>query len=494
MQNYESVEKLIAALDLIHPSVFKENLRAVAAGIEGSGLGAGNYNLFRSRCENIGDIFAEDVQEAWTHRHDSGLPSLSDLFKMSSGLELEERTPGILDTRQQIGAEIVDGLIGKSSEGQLPMPESASEYVGKKTPALKPELIQGIVRKGKKVAIVGARKSMKSMEAIYIAVCLATGREWRGHKCEKSKVLVINVEIDREEWLNRLNTMLEHLRTDESEIAGQLDVVHLSGVACNGHRPYLEDVYNAIKEQYDGKKYDIILFDPLYKLFDGDENSAADVNKNTFYFDTIRKETGATVLFVHHTGKGGDANKDVFEMLRGSSAFGDDADAVIGISQLYIPRNGDVWTQLENAGIKDPERGAFIMRFGLRSFEDPAPIRLIRHWPVLFEDVGGMLDDRRMKGDPQGKANETKQEKKAERDSQKQKAMDIAISNCHKAGIPPKKDTLYETFLPEACEAVGLDYPAKRTWKGWMRDETGRPAPTSYRTDPKTQVVFDTAG
>ena len=48
-------------------------------------------------------------------------------------------------------------------------------------------------------------------------------------------------------------------------------------------------------------------FDPLYKLADGDENSARDMKPVLAAFDQIAAMTGAAVAYSHHDAKGSPA-------------------------------------------------------------------------------------------------------------------------------------------------------------------------------------------
>ena len=70
---------------------------------------------------------------------------------------------------------------------------------------------------------------------------------------------------------------------------------------------------------------DLIVLDTLARCFlGGDENSSRDMGRFVEACDLIRKETGATVLVIHHTGKDGDIE-------RGSSALRGGADAMLRI-------------------------------------------------------------------------------------------------------------------------------------------------------------------
>lgn len=64
------------------------------------------------------------------------------------------------------------------------------------------------------------------------------------------------------------------------------------------------------------KKYDIVFMDPLVSFFSGDENSNADAKKFMVHFINFCKREKVTLIFLHHTDKGGYKS-------RGAGAFSD---------------------------------------------------------------------------------------------------------------------------------------------------------------------------
>ncbi|MBX9265093.1 helicase RepA family protein, partial [Klebsiella pneumoniae] len=80
-----------------------------------------------------------------------------------------------------------------------------------------------------------------------------------------------------------------------------------------------------------GKPVQLIVIDTLARCFGGnDENDAKDMGAFIEGCDTIKRETGATVLVVHHSGK------DDTKGARGSSAFRAALDA-----EFNVRREGD---------------------------------------------------------------------------------------------------------------------------------------------------------
>lgn len=105
-----------------------------------------------------------------------------------------------------------------------------------------------------------------------------------------------------------------------------------------------------------GEKVELIIFDTLARCFGGsDENDARDMGAFIEGCDVIKRETGATVLVVHHSGK------DEAKGARGSSAFRAALDA-----EFNIKREGEakalVLTCTKMKDSEEHERHAYDLR------------------------------------------------------------------------------------------------------------------------------------
>ena len=78
---------------------------------------------------------------------------------------------------------------------------------------------------------------------------------------------------------------------------------------------------------------EFILIDPLYKLVDGDENSAHDMKPILRAFDEIAEHTGAAVAYVHHDPKGRPGDRDIRDRGAGSGVLARDYDACITLTR-----------------------------------------------------------------------------------------------------------------------------------------------------------------
>ena len=71
---------------------------------------------------------------------------------------------------------------------------------------------------------------------------------------------------------------------------------------------------------------ELVVIDPLYKLVNGDENSAQDMKA---YFDRVMRETGAALLYVHHDAKGSAGDRNIRDRGAGSGVLARDYDAAL---------------------------------------------------------------------------------------------------------------------------------------------------------------------
>lgn len=85
-------------------------------------------------------------------------------------------------------------------------------------------------------------------------------------------------------------------------------------------------------------KPEILVLDPLRKLWSGDENSPSEAVRVTGFLDRIIDEVGSTVIVVHHAAMGDDDDKRSFKKPRGTSAWHDWADTSVRFQSVGRPR------------------------------------------------------------------------------------------------------------------------------------------------------------
>lgn len=245
------------------------------------------------------------------------------------------------------------------------LPEIVNFSELKELPPLAPELIEGVLRKGHKMLIAGPSKAGKSFLLIELALSIASGSEWLEHKCNKGKVLYINLEVDGASFYRRV---ADTARAMDIKVPSGLDIWNL-----RGENTFIEKLTPILLRRAKDKGYDAIIFDPLYKINKADENSASEMGEFFNYLDHVCKKLGVSVICCHHHSKGGQAQKSSIDRASGSGVFARDPDALMDMIRID-PRDAD----------KSLEKGETAWRISstLREFESPEDIDVIFSHPV----------------------------------------------------------------------------------------------------------------
>lgn len=240
------------------------------------------------------------------------------------------------DLQSQIEQALNEPLPNQS-EDSFPVPFTLDTVI-KNPPALAPALIDGVLRQGHKMVLSGPSKAGKSFTLMELCIAIAEGRKWFGNKCEKGKVLYINMEIDRRSCINRFKKICEALNQKVYTIENPGNIAIWS---LRGHAVPLTQLADKIIETAQNK-YVAIVIDPLYKVIEGDENSNSDVSRMVGNFDRITEATGASVIYAHHFAKGAGGDKDIIDRAAGAGTFARDPDAIVTMTQIdQIGQNGE---------------------------------------------------------------------------------------------------------------------------------------------------------
>ena len=230
-------------------------------------------------------------------------------------------------------------LFAKES-GNLVLPEAKfrSDFTTEEE-KLSPELIKGLFRANQKMMLSGASKSGKSFMLIELALCLASGRPWIGYPCKECKVLYVNLEIAGSSFLKRVDDVSKAIGLNQNEWNLNLKILNMRGVHTT-----LADMRGALigmclsEEAETGIPFSAIILDPIYKISNGEENSAKDVGAFCAQLDVICRETNSAVIFSHHHSKGDQGGKSAQDRASGSGVFARDADTMIDMIELEIDK------------------------------------------------------------------------------------------------------------------------------------------------------------
>ena len=243
------------------------------------------------------------------------------------------------------------------------------------------ELIEGILRRKRKMLLSGPSKSAKSCMLLELAVSLSEGIPWFGFPCKKSNVLYINLELEGTTAWSRLEMIYKKFDIDTSKIDDSLQLWNMRGYS-NTIQALADPIVYACNDQ----KIAAVIIDPIYKVLNGDENNAGEIGKVCNTLDWIAREGNCAVIFSHHHSKGAKGNRQVLDRSSGSGVFGRDPDAILDLIQL----EPSVAT-LKRMGGK--MMTAWRMESVLREFQSIDPINCWFQFPIHIPDEEGLLDD-----------------------------------------------------------------------------------------------------
>lgn len=197
-------------------------------------------------------------------------------------------------------------------------------------PPLADCLIEGVLRKGHKMLLVGPSKSGKSFALIELAIAIAEGRPWLGFPCSMGKVLYVNLELDRASCLHRFKDVYDALEMRPENIRN-IDIWNLRGMSVP-----MDKLAPKLIRRAEKKNYMAVIIDPIYKVITGDENSADQMAAFCNQFDKICTELKCAVIYCHHHSKGAQGGKKSMDRASGSGVFARDPDALLDLTELEV--------------------------------------------------------------------------------------------------------------------------------------------------------------
>ena len=307
-------------------------------------------------------------------------------------------------------------------------------------PELAEPLIDGILRKSHKMLIAGPSKAGKSFLQIELAIAIAEGRRWLGRKCEKGRVMYVNLELDRASCLHRFKDVYTALGIQPENLQN-IDVWNLRGKSVP-----LDKLSPMLIRRAQKKNYVAVIIDPIYKVITGDENSAEQMAKFCNQFDRICAELGCATIYCHHHSKGNQGSKKAMDRASGSGVFARDPDAQLDMIELELTDNliqreedealcrtcrkylethskkwqdelseddllspkamisycentlkkweyGDLKNKIQNAITQAKGKTAWRLEATLREFPNIDPINVWFDYPVHKQDPSGALND-----------------------------------------------------------------------------------------------------
>ena len=250
-------------------------------------------------------------------------------------------------------------------------------------PVLDEVLIDGVMRRGDKMCVAGPSKSYKSFSLIQLALAIACGGKWFGWKCKQGRVLYINCELRGESFRKRVWEVADGMKgIDRAVVQSNMDVWNMRGRT----QPLATSKEHIIEQAHD-RKYDALILDPIYKLYDGDENSAQEVGEFLRSIDELALQLHASVVYCHHHSKGAKGGVSAQDRFSGSGVFARDCDELIDISPLDLKDHS-----ITEWGFKSSAT-AWRVETVIRDFEPKYPLDVVFEYPVHVVDETGYLGE-----------------------------------------------------------------------------------------------------
>lgn len=271
-----------------------------------------------------------------------------------------------------------------------PMPEESKPLTFAQRPEKDLELIQGILLLGGLQQICAPSKACKSYWVIQLGGSLALGRSFLDfyEVAKPCKVYIANTEMRPKSYDQRAYDIIEELLKDlpkeerdlERELYGDnLTIGHLKGTAIDTIQKFCNFMY---KKREEG--FEVVIIDPIYPLFPGDENSVQDWNRELLRIDKLAKMLELTVIFTHHFGKGSTEGKQSQSLGSGSSLKERKVDDTETHKELYITNAVRV------ANDWDETVRGFSIEHSTREFF-AKPVRVYFQEPLFHMDTKGAL-------------------------------------------------------------------------------------------------------
>ena len=244
------------------------------------------------------------------------------------------------------------------------------------------QLVSGMLHKGSMLIIGGGSKGRKTWAFMHLAVCVSEGKNWWGWHCNKGRVLYLNFELQPFAMQKRMRMLRKYYRDTKREpvTCDMFDVWNLRGKSRA-----IEELAGQLKEAI--KDYDLVIFDPLYKMLgDRSENDAGEMASLMNEMELISVECDASIVIGAHYRKGGVADGGkMFDKISGSGVLARHPDAILTMTDLD--------SQVDD---EDNERECCVIEPVLRNF--PPRDKFGLYWDCPCFEAGEWINTEKVKG------------------------------------------------------------------------------------------------
>lgn len=182
-------------------------------------------------------------------------------------------------------------------------------------------LVSGFIESGEVFAIVGQAKAGKSLIALQMAVCIALGVPFVGKDCARRRVYVANLEVSAKQYKKRLRRICRGLNVNPADLRGRLFVDNMKGETASW-----ETAMRGCKAH----GCDVAMIDPFYQIARIAETDEVQCLEAVEEMKSFTK-AGITLGIVFHSPKGFSGDRQLIDMISGSSILARFPEGVIGL-------------------------------------------------------------------------------------------------------------------------------------------------------------------
>lgn len=250
-------------------------------------------------------------------RHDEDLRLKTELEKIIEGKVIDEPDPETPTTRE------VEERLGLRLESYSDVMGDLGTYPG--------WLVEGFWMRRSYGIVAGEPKSFKSILTTDLAVSVASGKPFLGlyPVLEQGPVLIIQNENAK--WIvkDRVEKMISHKgltgtvegkgRKFKVSFPPMLPIHFINQQGFMLGDPIHQAIVEKVIQEY---KPVLTIFDPLYLMFDGDLNSAKDLNPVLNWLLKLQTEYKTGVILIHHLNKSGTSSRGGQRILGSTTLHG----------------------------------------------------------------------------------------------------------------------------------------------------------------------------
>ena len=208
----------------------------------------------------------------------------------------------------------------KRFNGLMNTVDDASEWLSMPDTPDNP-IIEGLIEQGESVAVVGSSKAGKSFLALQMAVCIAAGVPFLGRKTCRRGVLVDNLEVSEVQYKRRLRRMTDAMGVSWEQFRGTL---------FTNNRKNLDTTWEDAGDTAEFLGAEVIVIDPFYQIYEGSEIDEKEIKVAIEQMKSLQKR-GFTLIVVFHAPKGYNGDRNLIDMISGSSRLARYPESILGL-------------------------------------------------------------------------------------------------------------------------------------------------------------------